>query len=163
MSSAVVIREMYASDARAFLEVHHAAVRGTAAKDYPRAVIDAWAPLPVTRKAMDRVIANPHGELRLIAELNGEVVGIGAIVVAKSELRACYVRPDLGRSGIGSALVRELEETARRNGLSELVLDSSITAEPFYRACGYRAIGSAEHVLQCGQRMVCVKMRKRME
>jgi putative acetyltransferase len=41
----VVIREMRSEDARAFLDVHHAAVRGIAAKDYPLAVIEAWAPM----------------------------------------------------------------------------------------------------------------------
>ena len=35
-------------DARAFLEVHHGAVRELAADDYPLDVIGAWAPLPIT-------------------------------------------------------------------------------------------------------------------
>src|SRR5271157_6658813 len=38
------IREMRQEDARAFLEVHHLAVRGLAAADYPAEVIEAWAP-----------------------------------------------------------------------------------------------------------------------
>ena len=61
--------------------------------------------------------------------LQSGAVEIGAVVVANSELRARYVRPDVGRRSIGSAFVRELEQIACRQGLSELILDSSITAE----------------------------------
>lgn len=156
----LVIRDMTADDALAFLEVHRAAARGTAVNDYPPDVIEVWAPLPLTSQAVERIRANPDGEIRLIAELDRVVVGIGALVVAGSELRACYVRPEAGRRGVGAALVRALEEIASRHGLAELVLDSSLTAEPFYKAHGYRAIGPGEHILRSGQRMTCIKMHK---
>ena len=89
----VVIREMRAEDARAFLDVHRAAVRGISAKDYPLAVIEAWAPMPLTDDAIERVRANPDKEYRLIAEIEGRVVGIGAAVFKIAELRACYITP----------------------------------------------------------------------
>jgi putative acetyltransferase len=59
----LTVREMRAADARAFLEVHHAAVRGIAAKDYPPDVIEAWAPLPLTRRLIAGVRANPDGDI----------------------------------------------------------------------------------------------------
>jgi putative acetyltransferase len=156
----IVVREMRSTDARAFLEVHHAAVRGTAVGDYPLAVIAAWAPMPVTEEAAERVLANRENEYRLIAEIDGQVVGIGALVFENSELRACYVAPAAGRRGVGSALVHEIERVARERGLSALELDSSITAEGFYRKQGYEARERTEHILGNGQRMACVKMRK---
>lgn len=61
------VREMRPADARAFLEVHHAAVRGLAAKDYPQAVIEDWAPLPLTDKVVERFLLNPDNEIRLVA------------------------------------------------------------------------------------------------
>jgi hypothetical protein len=82
----VVIREMRPKDAQAFLEVHHAAVRGIAVKDYPLAVIEAWAPMPVTEDAIEWVRANPDKEFRA------------------------------GRKGVGSALVKEIEHAARAGG-----------------------------------------------
>src|SRR5687767_10776898 len=138
---ALVIRPMVTGDALAFLEVHRAAVRVTAAKDYPTEIIDAWAPLPLTPQNVERISANPDDEIRIIAELDRAVVGIGAIVVANSELRACYVRPNVGRRGVGSALVSELERIAFERGCSELTLDSSTTAQPFYSGHGYLVIG----------------------
>ena len=156
----VLTREMRSEDARAFLDVHHAAVRGVAAKDYPLAVIDAWAPLPVTDDAIERVRANPDQEYRLIAEIEGCVVGIGAAVFELGELRACYVAPDARGRGVGAPLVKELERAARERGVRRLELDSSVTAETFYRRAGYEVLEQREHVLRNGQRMACVKMGK---
>ena len=158
----VVIREMRSEDARAFLDVHHAAVRGIATKDYSPVVIEAWAPMLVTEDAVERVRANPDNEYRVIAEIEGRVVGIGAAVFAIAELRACYVTPDAGRKGVGSALVKEIECAAREQGVPRLELDSSLTAECFYGAAGYQIIEQGEHVLGNGQRMACVKMRKEL-
>jgi putative acetyltransferase len=160
MDRQIVVREMRSADARAFLEVHHAAVRGTAVVDYPLNVIEAWAPMPVTNEAVKQVRSNRDKEHRFIAEIDGEVVGIGALVLESSELRACYVAPAAGRKGIGSALVHEIERAARERGLSMLELDSSITAEAFYRKHGYEVRERSEHILQNGRRMACIKMRK---
>lgn len=151
---------MLDEEARAFLEVHRAAVRGIAAKDYPQAVIEDWAPLPVTENRVARFLENPDDEIRIVAEGEGEIVGVGALVLENAELRACYVAPTAGRMGVGTALVREIEEIARRHGLGGLWLDSSLTAEPFYRALGYVAQGRGEHSLRSGRRMACVKMKK---
>jgi putative acetyltransferase len=156
----ITVRQMRAEDARAFLEIHHAAVRGIAAADYPSPVIEAWAPLPITDRTLEGFLANPDREIRLVAEIDGEIVGVGALVPSKAELRACYVAPGAARRGVGSALVRELERIARQHGLAFLELDSSVTAEPFYAALAYEACERGEHVLASGQSVACVKMRK---
>jgi putative acetyltransferase len=156
----LTIREMRPDDARAFLEVHHAAIRGIAAKDYPPTVIEAWAPLPLTEDAIKRVRENGKNEIRLIAEVDGRIVGIGALVVENAELRACYVTPEASRKGVGTALVREIERMARGQSLAYLELNSSVTAEPFYASLGYEICERSEHFLGSAQSMACVKMRK---
>ncbi len=52
------------------------------------------------------------------------------------------------------------KKEADRRGLPFLQLDSSLTAEAFYKARGYEVQGRSEHVLRSGQRMTCVQMRK---
>ncbi len=154
------IREMLAGEARAFLEVQRAAVRAIAAKDYSPAEIEAWAPLPVTEDDIELVHKNGLNSHRLVAEAEGRIVGAGALVTQNAELSACYVVPEAARKGVGSALVREIERTARQQGLTFLQLDSSVTAEPFYASLGYRVIERGEHILSSGKSMACVKMRK---
>lgn len=157
-----IVRKMSPDDARAFLEVHHAAVHGIATKDYPPAVIEEWARLPITDAAIQIVRSNPDNEYRLIAEANKQIVGIGALVVENSELRACYVAPEASRKGIGSALVHEIERVALAQGLTHLELDSSVSAEHFYASLGYEILERSEHLLPSGQAMACVKMRKKL-
>ncbi len=156
----VSVREMGPEDASAWLDVHRRAVRGIAAADYPPSVIDAWAPMPVTGHAINQVLENPDQEYRLVVELDGRVAGIAAAVFALSELRACYVAPEATRRGIGSCLIRKLEDAARHHGLTFLQVDSSITAEPIYLRAGYEVTERGDHTLHTGQRMACVKMRK---
>jgi putative acetyltransferase len=158
----VVVREMRPEDARRFLEVHHAAIRAIAAKDYPSAVIEAWA-RPITDQPIERFLANRDRELRLVAEIDGELVGVGAIVVDNAELRACYVAPNAARRGVGSALVCKIERIAREHHLDHLHLESSVTAEPFYAALGYHVESRGELLLAPDVPMVAVKMLKLLE
>jgi putative acetyltransferase len=151
---------MRPEEAGAFLEVHHKAVRALAATYYPSDVIEAWAPLPITAEQIDIVRSNADGEYRLVAEIDGEIVGIGCLVARNNELRACYVAPSASRKGVGSALLHEMERAAHDQGATELETDSSLTAEPFYRNHGYQVCGRGEHVLRNGLRMACVRMRK---
>jgi len=154
------VRPARPEDARSFIEVRNAAVRGIAAKDYPPAVIDAWAQSPITTATIENFLANPDKETRLVAEVNSEISGIGSLVIDNNELRACYVRPNAARKGVGSAILREIERIALENGATILQMDSSVTAEPFYKAMGYEVLEYGEHVLYKGPRMACVRMRK---
>jgi putative acetyltransferase len=157
----VVVRPMRADEARTFLEIHGRSVRGLAAAHYPADVIAAWAgPAPVTENAVRGFLMNRDNEIRLLAELDGQPVGLGALVVHNTELRACYVVPEAARRGVGSALVQQMERVARDRGLTHLELHASVNAEPFYAALGYEAIERGEHVLRSGLRMAAVKMRK---
>lgn len=157
----VSVRAMQAADARHFLEIHHESVRGLAAKDYPLGVIDAWAP-PISSERLQRFIENRDNEIRLLAERDGEAVGISALVVANSELRACYVLPSAARRGVGAAIVAAIEGIAREQGLAFLQLESSVTAEPFYAALGYRVEERGERPIGPDVLMAAVKMRKEL-
>ena len=155
----ITIREMRPEQARAFLDIHTRSVRGLASPYYPAEVVDAWV-VPVTGENVRGFLENPDGEIRLLADLDGALVGLGCLVVQNSELRACYVAPEAARKGVGSAIVREIERIARQHGLDHLHLDASINAEPFYAALGYDVVERGEHIWPSGQRMVAVTMRK---
>jgi len=154
------VRPVRAEDARSFIEVRNAAVRGIASKDYPPSVIESWAKSPITDATIAHYLANPEKETRVVAELNSEIAGIGSLVIDNNELRACYVRPNATRQGVVLAMVWEIERIALENGVTFLQMDSSVTAEPFYIAMGYEALEYGEHVLYKGPRMACVRMRK---
>ena len=150
---------MRPDEARVFLGIHGRAVRGLAATHYAEEVLDAWT-VTLTDANIAAFLDNNDHEIRLIAELDGTPVGIGALILETSELRACYVAPIVARRGVGTALVAEIERLARANGLDHLHLLASLNAEPFYVALGYHSEGRTEHILSNGQRMGAIKMSK---
>jgi putative acetyltransferase len=155
----ITIRPLRPKEGRLFLEIHTRSIRGLAAGHYSRDVIDAWT-VPITEESLRELLENRDHEIRLIAELDGEAVGLGAVVLAHSELRACYVVPEAARKGVGSALVREIERIAKDNGLLRLELLASVNAEPFYVSLDYHPDCRTAHVLRTGQPMAAVKMTK---
>jgi putative acetyltransferase len=160
----LVVREATVEDARAIIQAHYDAVHTTAARDYETDVLDEWSAVVDDRVApmQQQIEKNPDGSLMLVAEVDGRVVGFGEIVPTAGELRAVYVSSECGRNGVGRALLNELEIRARQFGVPKLWLDSSLTAEPFYRAHGYQSDERTEHRLRSGRMMPCVKMHKNL-
>lgn len=155
-----LIRPMRDEDVHDFVRVLDRAIRGLASAYYPPEVIEDWAPLLVDDVAVRRTRANSEGEIRFIAESGGEVVGIGAVIPSKSELRACFVMPKAARLGVGTALVGVIERKATELGATFLELNASLNAEPFYARLGYETLSLGEHPLRTGRLMACARMRK---
>jgi putative acetyltransferase len=157
----LTVRPLGADEGRLYLRIVNRAIRGLAAAHYPPDIIDGWV-VPVNDETVRDLMLNPDHEIRLLAELDGTPVGIGALVVERAELRACYVVPEAARQGYGSALVREIEQLARDHALTRLELAASINAEPFYAAHGYTVRERSEVVLTTGLRMPAVWMEKNL-
>lgn len=100
------------------------------------------------------------GELRILAEIDDEVVGIGTTVTENSELRACYIAHNGVRRGVGTALVDELERIAQACELRHFPLTGTIAAEPFYYALGYASPERVESPTRGGLMMAAIKMTK---
>lgn len=158
----VNIRQAKQEDAKAIVGVHYNAVHTTAAVDYEVSILDEWSSTSAERinKLARQIKDNPENTTMLVAELNGKIVGFCEVVPALEELRAVYVDPKASRQGVGNALLKSLEDVARKNNCKRLWLDSSLTAVPFYTAHGFINDGLGEHVLGSGQKMLCVKMHK---
>lgn len=155
----IEIRLYKDSDAKAVLEVHRAAVIKTAAQDYEVDILEEWSP-PVDDARLEKFKRENSADVRIVADINGNVVGFGELVTKESLLGACYVHPQYGGQGVGHKILSRLEEIALEKGLTYLFMDSSITAEKFYNAHGYQTLEYGEHSLRSGRKMACVKMRK---
>lgn len=156
---ALTVRPLRDDEVRLYLEIHERAIRGLAGSHYSRGDIEGWV-VPATEENLRVVARNPDGEIRLLAELDGKAIGIGAVVLAESELRAVYVLPESARRGCGSALVREIERIARNNGLDRLTLHASLNAERFYADLGYDVLERTEVALPNDHHIAVVRMGK---
>jgi putative acetyltransferase len=157
----ITVRPLRADEGRIYLEIVNSAIRGLAVSHYPPDAIEGWV-VSVTDETVRDLMLNLDHEVRLVAELDGRPVGIGALILERAELRACYVSPQAARRGCGSALVREIERLIRENGLARLELAASINAEAFYAAHGYEVRERSDVVLGNGHRMSAVWMGKNL-
>jgi putative acetyltransferase len=150
-------------DALPILEAQRSAIRQTAASAYRPAIIDEWAPTVIVRERVEkfqRWIERGEELIVVATDSTGKIIGFGSIVPTNSELRAVYVDAANGGRGVGRALLARLEELAREAALTELRMDASINAVPFYEANGFISLEPGEHIMPSGARMACVRMRK---
>lgn len=164
-NSPINIRPAKQEDAPAIVAVHYNAVHTTAANDYEISILDEWSSISAERidKLSRQIKDNPENTTMLVAEINSKIVGFCEVVPALEELRAVYVDPEANRQGVGQALLHALEEVAQKANCKRLWLDSSLTAVSFYTAHGFINDGPGEHVLNSGQKMLCVKMHKDLQ
>jgi amino-acid N-acetyltransferase len=110
----------------------------------------------------------------LVAFDGNGLAAVGGLEVRGNSglLRSLAVRPGLRGSGLGSALLRALETTARERGLRELVL-LTLTAAPFFARHGYVELprgdasrevqDSAEFRLLCPASATCMSRSIELE
>ena len=102
-----------------------------------------------TEAAWARWIAR-HDATVLVAEISGEIVGIG-MLDGRGEVLLNYVRPDRRFRGVSTAVLAALEGVARTRGAASCFLESTETARRFYQCRGYTAARGA-----------CLQLEKRL-
>jgi GNAT superfamily N-acetyltransferase len=81
----------------------------------------------------------------LVAHNAHRIIGFGGIDVnAREQVRWLYLLPPYQGAGIGSQLLRRLEEIGWKAGLNLLRLHSAPAAIEFYRRHGYEAVEPTE-------------------
>lgn len=156
------IRRATPSDAADIAAAHGDSIRSLGPLFYPAETVKAWGSGLTSAlyvKAMER------GEAFWIAvagpDERREVLGFSSHRIDGNEHgTAVYVRGDAARRGVGSALLRVAEDSARRAGAISIDIDASLAAVAFYERHGFREIGRGEHRLASGCLMPCVFMRK---
>ena len=122
------------------------------ARSYPALLRSDYPPslqvlaLPILSRANPRLVAS--GTYYVAEGADGALLGAGGWSLSGASRRGQvrHVVTDRAhvRQGIGRALLTHAMAEARRAGLSRLDCQSTLTAEPFYRACGFRSLGRIE-------------------
>ena len=79
----------------------------------------------------------------LTAWLHDQLLGAGRVhfnSADEAQIRYMAVEPEWAGKGVGSAILRGLEDCARTRGASRIVLNARDTALGFYRKHGYRLV-----------------------
>ena len=83
-------------------------------------------------------------------QLDGEIAGgiVAAATYETVEVEFLYVREDLRGQGLGSSLLKKVEEAAKSDGKSRVLLNTySFQAPGFYQKMGYRLLFAIEPCL----------------
>jgi putative acetyltransferase len=130
----LTIRPATPADVPALSDLIRRTVRLSNAGDYTAGVVA----LISANYAPDKV-AQRLAERDVFVCLDGPRI-VGTIGLGGDRLRSLFVEPGLQGKGVGARLVAHLEVHARKAGVAELHLSSSITARGFYERLGYRLI-----------------------
>jgi len=125
------------------------------------------AVLPAMARAKPELLA---GGTYFLAEVCGEAAACGgwtredpalaASIAARCHIRHFATHPDFLRRGAASAVMGACLDTARATGVREFECLSSLPAEPFYAALGFRTIEFKTVRLRSGYDFATVLMRR---
>ena len=137
-----LIRTATADDAPALCEVVHRSITECCEADHhgDAATIARW----LANKTVVNMAAWMGGKdaIGLVATRAGGAVGCA--LVTGNVLALCYVTPETIHQGVGTALLQEAMSRALAQRVTELRLDSTRTALPFYLRHGFALTGPPE-------------------
>lgn len=100
-------------------------------------VVAQGVPAEIERDALDETADHA------LALLDGRPVGAGRLVVREDRavIGRMAVLADVRGTGVGTAVLRHLEDVARQRGCAIVELHAQLTARRFYERAGYTAHG----------------------
>lgn len=122
-------------------------------KDYSQKQVEAWAP--------DCFIFSKYEESdAYVAELDGVIIGFGNIT-SVGYVNRFYIHKNFQRLGIGSLLLRALEERALILSIKEMTAEVSITAKAFFLEKGWK-VQDQQTVILREESFINFKMSKQL-
>ena len=137
-------------DAEAACEVLRRSIMECCTEDHlnDQARLEPW----LSNKTPDNVRQwiRTQGSYAIVAEVDGAVVGV-AMMLESGDITLCYLVPEVRFTGVGKALLAELESKAFQLGLPALTLNSTKTAHAFYIRNGFESSGAPSfwHGIDC--------------
>lgn len=140
------IREAKPDDTESICQVLLRSVREICAGDYNNdpEVLEQWCSNK-TPEIIENWLGDSQNYMLVAENESNEVVGVALYRRDQHAVNLCYLIPEALHQGIGSRLLRALEEEARRLGHKQITLTSSITARNFYNKHGYQSSGPAQY------------------
>ncbi len=131
------LRPFMPADTMALRELFASSIEELTIEDYDEDQRAAWA-----SRALDaQAFAKRLGEmLTLVVQVDGEYAGFGSLRDNK-HLENLFVHPHYVGQGVGTALADALEKIAAARSTTEITVDVSETAQPFFEERGYIATG----------------------
>lgn len=154
----ITLRKARRADAPAAFELRNRAILHGCRHDYTPEQLQLWTSGEFSEKFENTVTHHFH-----LAEIAARIVGTGMINLHTGMIDAVFVEPDVMGQGVGKRMMRHLETLARAAGLTEIRLDASLNAAPFYRAQGFEGDEVSLYQSPRGFSLPCIAMVKTID
>jgi GNAT superfamily N-acetyltransferase len=151
------IKRATPEDANAAFDIRREAIRSQCIGAYTAEQMALW-----TRGSADDGYSTLMEKPFYLGWVNDEPVATGMLDLDNNEVGALFVLPQFTGRGYGKAMLDHLEALARELELAEVVLDATLNAASFYRACGYVGEQPAIYRSPSGLELACIPMTKRI-
>ncbi|WLH88136.1 GNAT family N-acetyltransferase [Pseudomonas sp. FP453] len=149
------IKPATAQDAPAAFDIRREAIRSQCIGAYTREQMMLW-----TRGNADDGYSALMDKPFYLGWVQGQPVITG--MLDHNEIGALFVLPGFAGRGYGKAMLEHLEYQARQRAVETVVLDATLNAASFYRACGYVGDEQAVYHSPSGLTLACIPMTKRL-
>lgn len=133
----VSIRPATAKDAEKIADIYVASVSTLCTKDYTNEQIEIIACLHDAESYREAIESN---NIKIFLAVAKEVVGFASILIDEWKIGDLFVLPNFTRQGIATRLLNAVEKYALQAQIYKLSVTASLTARPFYSACGYKYV-----------------------
>ncbi|MCL1093383.1 GNAT family N-acetyltransferase [Shewanella kaireitica] len=153
-----MIRKATTADVSRVWQIRTQAILRSCSSHYSHEIVASWSSAPMPNGFADLLVH--HGAL--VFEVQNELLAFGFVDIQQSRLEALFVTPDCAGRGYGKLIARELLLVAKRAGVKQLTLSSSLNAVKFYQRLGFVAKEEILWVHPLGFEITSVVMEKQL-
>lgn len=151
------IRRARLEDANAISRICCDTIKYVNSKDYTQKQIKAWLVANRVGKVREK-IKNKTKDVFVLIDKN-KILGMASLSLEEDELSSLYVKYNIHSKGIGTKLLKYVENYSKKKGVKTLKLHSTITAYKFYKNKGFKKIKKTHHNTS-GLKIPCILMKK---
>jgi GNAT superfamily N-acetyltransferase len=157
----IIIRNARREECTTVWNIRKLAILAQCLNDYPAERISRWTSGNPPDNFAD-IVEKDFFVAEVAGELDSNIAGVGKIDLESGKIDAIFVHPGKMRSGIGAGMIRHLEQLAIDHGLTQLSLEATLNAVPFYRSCGFEVLQRAQYHSPMGFSLDCMLMTKQL-
>lgn len=133
-------------------ELFTCTIHKTCNKDYTQAQLNAWANPNIDFKIWEQRVAKTKPYLAII---QNKLVGF--VEFYEDYIDCFYIHHEYQGMGVGKSLLEHVLSIAKKNNISKIRVDVSITAKPFFEKFGFRQI-KINHVKRYEEELINFSM-----
>lgn len=128
----IKLRPYSPSDLNELYQLFYDTVHRVNSRDYNPQQIAVWAP----REPLQSLVGELESNFTRIATLDDQIVGFVELT-PHGLVKGLFTHHQMQGRGVGKLLLEAVIDEAKRTGIKELYLESSLTARSFYEKMGF--------------------------